>query len=111
MFGRSWPRPPRLHGLGPARRVKFRSVRLPLGTPVPTDPLRPRPPVDPTARRAMTARVPADGPPPASELAVTAAIARFEHHAQMSSAEFAERYLGGEFGHATWARVWFDLLR
>ena len=29
----------------------------------------------------------------------------------MGSAEFAERYLRGEFGHAAWARVWFGLLQ
>ena len=43
--------------------------------------------------------------------AVTTAIARFEHQSGMASAEFAERYLRGEFGDAAWARVWFGLLR
>jgi hypothetical protein len=111
MLGRRTPGAPVLRGLGPARRVKFRSIRLPLGTPVASDPRRPRPPLDPAAVRAMTAQVPTEGSVRAGELAVAAAIARFEHHAQMSSAEFAERYLGGEFGHATWARVWFGLLQ
>ena len=50
------------------------------------------------------------GAPRAGDPAVTTAIARFEHQAGMDSAEFAERYLRGEFGRPAWARVWFGLL-
>ena len=69
------------------------------------------PPLDAAGVRAVAAPAPAPGAARAGDLAVTAAIARFEHHARMGSAEFAERYLRGEFGHAAWARVWFGLLQ
>lgn len=68
------------------------------------------PPAAAAGARAARVAVPAVGAAGADELAVTAAIARFEHQARMGSAEFAERYLRGEFGHAAWARVWFGLL-
>jgi hypothetical protein len=86
----------------------FRSVSAPLAALVPAERRRAQP-------RSTRAGCGADHPAPAAEsartFAVMAAIARFEHHAQMGSAEFAERYLRREFGHAAWARVWFGLLQ
>lgn len=111
MLRRDGPGRPRLHGLGPARRVMFRSVSAPLTTLLPGERRRALPPLDAAGVQAVAAPAPAPGAARAGDLAVTAAIARFEHHARMGSAEFAERYLRGEFGHAAWARVWFGLLQ
>ena len=111
MLGSNRPDGRVLRGLGPARRVMFRSVSAPLATLVPAERRRAQPPADAAGVRGRTVPTPAAGVPRADELAVMAAIARFEHHAQMGSAEFAQRYLRREFGHAAWARVWFGLLQ
>ncbi len=103
--------PHALTGLGPARRVMYRFAQTPaVGTGAAAGPTARQPPEVAGARRA-TIPVPARGAVAANDLAVLAAIARFELQAGMGSADFALRYRSGEFGHAAWARVWFGLLQ
>jgi hypothetical protein len=109
--GRTWREPRALPGVGPSRRVMHRFAATPVVGPGAALRRPAQRPLEVAGARAAAMPVPAPVAAAADDLAVLAAIALFEHRAGMGSAEFAQRYQRGEFGHVAWARVWFGLLQ